>query len=68
MNQLQFPVHSRGFLAQGKFLVRMVKPRRAFYNALTLAAVVTLTVGCGKPTPPPPGRRRYASGGRRAWR
>ena len=38
-----------------RFAVRMVKPRRVFYNALTLAALFTLAAGCGKPTPPPPG-------------
>ena len=34
---------------------RMVKPGRSLYNALALAAVLALTAGCGKPTPPPPG-------------
>jgi len=40
---------------QLRFALRMVKPRRALYNALTLATVLALVTGCGgKPTPPPP--------------
>jgi hypothetical protein len=40
----------------GQFTLRMAKLRRAFYNAVLLAAVLAPAIGCGgKPTPPPPG-------------